>query len=58
MKIRQAKKILNGKVSKKKLKHYNKLRPLYKENDMIISPSWDDIDIFRRANLRIKKYFK
>ncbi len=58
MKIRQARKILSGKLSKKKRDYYSKLRPPYKENGRTIYPSWSDIDIFRRANKRFRKYIK
>lgn len=58
MKIRQARKILSGKLSKKKRDYYSKLRPSYEENGRTIYPSWSDIDIFRRANKRLEKYIK
>ena len=63
MKIRQAKKILgyneHSHINKHQKAHFMKLRPpIINANGDKIYPSWSDIDVIRRANIRFRKYIK
>lgn len=61
MKIRLAKKIMlynpNAKVSKNRMRRFNELRPPYLGADgRLVFPSCHDINIVRRANIRLRKW--
>lgn len=63
MKIRLAKKIMlynpNAKVNNKRYRHFNDLRPPYLDADgRLVCPSFHDIDIVRRANIRLQKWLR
>lgn len=63
MKIRTAKKIMaynpNCKINMHRLKHFERLRPLYvNEHGITVSPSWHDIDVVSRANARLQKWLR
>lgn len=63
MKIRIAKKIMmynnNAKINKHQQIRFKELRPPYvNEYGNTVYPSWDDIDIVRRAKNRLLKWIK
>ena len=69
MRLRQAKKIVGwckGDGNSRSKNHrdsfwkkMSKLRPAYvNENGVYVQPSMHDIDIIRRANIRMRKLFK
>lgn len=63
MKIRLAKKIMlfgpNANASKSRMRRFNELRPPYLgKNGHLVLPSCHDIDIVRRANIRLQRWIR
>lgn len=63
MKIRIAKKIIgwnpNHKMNKKQIKRFEQLRPPYwDDKGRRVYPSWHDIDIIRRAHIRMFQWMR
>lgn len=63
MRIRLAKKIMcynpNCRINTKQVKRFNKLRPPYTdEQGRTIYPSWHDIEIVKRAYIRLYQWIR
>lgn len=63
MRLRTAKKIMgynpNRKLNMHRFYHFTKLRPAYvNEEGITVHPSWHDIDVVKRASIRLLKWVR